>query len=284
MNSERQMPEIFKILLEDIQYNDILKRFARETDISYPVKYQSLFIKSRMLYDNKRGPYKDILNRNRFNDPTRWYSTINGEVQEKFTTVYYHYANIRKLETMAMKYCVEIIERMKQLSLKRPITVGFNYRKFSIEYEAFIFQLRALFDHFINSVSYYFGFRTIKRKSFLNKLSELTLKNKKAELILKIFENELPNIELLESKSKTSFGDMSDRDKIAHVGTISLNPLNIIFNPLKGPIILPFGRYEIKTPIEDHPSLSESIGPLMFGLFDFITNVYFALFASGRED
>jgi len=145
------------ILKEDPKYNEYVKEFAKAVNVTYPPEYQALFGLSRTLFNQKKGPYAKVSKNTKYNDIEYWYSSINGEVQEKFTNVYYHYLNIKNLEIVTMSYCEKIIERLKQLKLERPITIGYNFRKFSCEYEAFILQLQSCLEHFIHSVSYYFN-------------------------------------------------------------------------------------------------------------------------------
>jgi len=274
-----EMPAVFKILEEDTQYNEIQRRLLEETNISYPSKYRRIFGKSRTLLDKKLGPYSMIIKRDRYKDPQRWYETINGEVQEKFTSVYYHYSNIKRLEASTMEHCRSIIERMKQLNLDKPVTVAFFFRKFVCEYEAFVLQFGACFGHFIHSIAYYFGFFTYKKERLLNKLRELAAKNKKAEQVLKNFENNMPNFEIILSKSRRFPEGYSDRDKIAHAGQIFLNPVNIIFHPVKGATFLPVGKYNGSKAITHHPPLSKYLDSLMYGLFDFISDIYELVFS-----
>lgn len=276
LNSE--MPEVFNILDEDPQYNEILSQFARETNISYPSEYQRVFTVSRSLFDSQKGPFAEIAGRSRYNDPERWYSTINGEVQEKFTAVYYHYDNIKRLEKTTEKYCEEIIQRLKELNLDRPITLGFYFRKTVCEYEAFVFQLGACFEHFVNSRAYYFGFRTFKKEKFMNQMKVLAPKHRKACSLLSLFK-EMPKLNVLFSRSKVSFRDFSERDRIAHGGQIALNPLNIIFNPIKDRItLMPTGKYDGSKAFSHHPVLSRDLGELMYSLFDFIGKAYDTVF------
>jgi hypothetical protein len=275
---KEEIPHILKVLKEDRKYNECIKEFAKDVNVSYPPKYQIIFGVSRVLFDNKTGPYAKVAENTKCNDVEYWYSTINGEVQEKFTVVYYHYLNIKNLETVTMNHCKRIIERLKQLNLDRPTTVGFNFRKFGCEYEAFILQLRSCFEHFIHSIAYYFNFKTTKPERLMNKLNELAGKDQTASRILKKFEEGLPSLKVIVSKSRQFPAGYSDRDKIAHVGQILLNPLNIIFNPSGKVTILPVGKYDGSKAFTNHPNLSESIEPLMFALFDLIFESYGLIF------
>jgi len=275
---KEEMPQIFKVLKEDRKYNEYVKEFAKDVNVTYPPKYQAIFGVSRVLFDSKTGPYAKVAENTKYNDAEYWYSTINGEVQEKFTVVYYHYLNIKNLETVTMNHCERIVERLKQLNLDRPITVAFNFRKFGCEYEAFILQLRSCFEHFIHSVAYYFNFKTTDPGALKNKLNELSGKDQIANRLLKKFEESLPSLKVIISKSRQFPEGYSDRDKIAHIGQIFLNPLNIIFNPSGNVTIMPVGKYDGSKALTDHPYLSESIEPLMFAIFDLISESYGLIF------
>jgi len=271
MNEE--IPHIFKVL-KDRKYDEYVKEFEKDVNVVYPPKYQAIFGLSRVLFDKKTGPYAKVAENTQYNDTEYWYSTINGEVQEKFTVVYYHYLNIKNLETVTMSHCERIVERLKQLNLDRPITVGFNFRKFACEYEAFILQLRSCFEHFVHSIAYYFNFKTTKPEPLMNMLSKLAEKDPIAGQISKKFEESLPSLEVIVSKSRKFPEGYSDRDKIAHLGQIFLNPINIIFNPSGDVTILPVGKYDGSKAITNHPHLSESIEPFMYTLFDLISESY----------
>ncbi len=276
-----ETPDIFRILKEDRKYNEYVEEFANDVSVSYPPKYQAIFYTSRRLFDQKIGPYKWVSENTQYNDIEYWYSIINGEVQEKFATVYYHYLNIKNFELVTMHHCERIVERLKQLNIDRPLTVGFNFRKFACEYEAFILQLQSCLEHFIHSVAYYFNFKTTKPESLTNKLNELAIKNPTASGISKKLEEALPSLQVIISKSHKFPEGYSDRDKIAHIGQIFLNPLNIIFDPSSvSATILPVGKYDGSKAFTNHPHLSESIEPLMFTLFDLISESYALIFES----
>ena len=251
-----------------------MREFENDTNVVYHAKYRYIFYLSRVLFDGKTGPYAKVTKNTQYNDIEYWYSTINGEVQEKLTAVYYHYINIKNLEIATMKHSTRIVERLKQLKLDKPITIGLYFRKFGCEYEAFILQLRSCFEHFIHSTAYYFNFKTTKPEHFLNKIRELAVKDQMAGKILQRFETTLPSLGVIVSKSREFPEGYSERDKIAHLGQVFLNPLNIIFNPSKSVTILPVGRYDGSTAFTNHPQLSESVEPLMFALFDLIYDCY----------
>lgn len=273
------MPEISKILEEDRQYNQLVKEFENDINVVYPTQYRKIFEMSRVLFDDRKGAYAKVAKNTQCNDIGFWYSTINGEVQEKLTAVYHHYTNIKNLEDLTMNYSRKIVERLKQLNLGHPITIGFNFRKFGCEYEAFILQLQSCFEHFIYSTAYYLNFKTTKPEPFLRKIRELATKDHVAERLLKRFEAALPSLEkTIISKSREFPDGYSERDRIAHLGQIFLNPLNIIFNPSENVTILPVGRYDGSTAFTNHPQLSESVRPLMFTLFDLILDCYELMF------
>jgi hypothetical protein len=270
-----EMPAIFKILEEDQQYNQLVKEFENDINVVYPTKYQRIFGMSRVLFDDKAGGYARVAKNSRYNDIGYWYSMINGEVQEKLTAVYHHYTNIEKFEGLTMNHSRKIVERLKQLNLDRPITIGFNFRKFGCEYEAFILQLQSCFEHFIHSTAYYFNFKTTKPEPFLRKVQELATTDRLAERLLEKFKVAVPSLEkAIISKSREFPEGYSERDRIAHLGQIFLFPLNIIFNPSGDITILPVGRYDGSTAFTSHPQLSESVRTLMFTLFDLILDSY----------
>ena len=273
-----EMLHIFKVLKEDQKYNEYVNEFTKDVNVTYPPKYRTIFGISRVLFDKKTGPYAKVAENTKFNDIEYWYSTINGEVQEKITVVYYHYLNIKNLENVTVYHCQRIVERLKQLNLDRSITLGFNFRKFACEYEAFILQLRSCFEHFIYSVAYYFNFKTSKPEPFMNKLSELAKKDLVASRILKKFQESISSLKVIISKSRKFPEGYSERDKIAHIGQVFLNPLSIIFNPSGNITILPVGKYDGSMAFTNHPHLSESTKPLMFTLFDLICESYQLLF------
>ena len=274
-----EMPDIFEILKKDPQYNQLVKEFGNDVNLVYPAKYRNIFGISRVLFDSKSGPYARVAKNTQYNDIEYWYSTINGEVQEKLTAVYYHYVNIKNLEVVTINHSRRMVKRLKQLKLDRPVTIGFNFRKFGCEYEAFILQLQACFEHFIHSTAYYFNFKTTKPEHFLKKIRELAEKDQMAERILRRFEVALPSlVKVIISKSREFPEGYSERDRIAHLGQVFLNPLNIIFNPSENVTILPVGRYDGSTAFTNHPQLSESIEPLMFTLFDLISESYMFIF------
>jgi hypothetical protein len=274
-----EMPEIFKKLMEDRLYNQLAKEFENDVNVVYPIQYQKIFAISRVLFDKKEGAYAKVAKNTQLNDIEYWYSTINGEVQEKLTAVYYHYANIKNLEDLTINHSRKIIERLRQLNLDRPITIGFNFRKFGCEYEAFILQLQSCFEHFLHSTAYYFNFKTTKPEPFLNKMREIATKDSIAKRLLERFDRALPSLEkAIISKSHEFPQGYSERDRIAHLGQIFLFPLNIIFNPSENVTILPVGRYDGSTAFTNHPQLSESVKTLMFALFDLILDSYELLF------
>jgi hypothetical protein len=276
---DERMSDIFEILEKDAEYNRLIKEFADDINVAYPVKYQKIFEISRVLFDRKRGAYEKIVKNTQYNDIEYWYSTINGEVQEKLTAVYHHYINIRNLEALTVGHSRKIIQRLKELKLDRSITPGFNFRKFGCEYEAFILQLQACFEHFIHSTAYYFNFKTTKPESFLKKMRELATTDQIAEKSLQRFEAALPSlVKVVISKSRAYPEGYSERDRIAHIGQIFLHPLNIVFNLSENITILPVGRYDGSTAFTNHPQLSESIEPLMLTLFDLIFDSYLIMF------
>lgn len=279
----KEMPEIFRTIEKDPQYSQIIKEFENDVNVVYPIKYRRIFSMSRFLFDKKAGGYARVAKNTRYNDIGYWYSTINGEVQEKLTAVYHHYANIETLENLTKDHSRKIVERLKQLNLDRPITIGFTFRKFGCEYEAFILQLQSCFEHFIHSTAYYFNFETTKPERFLKKIKELATNDITAERVLERFELAIPSLEkAIISKSREFPQGYSERDRIAHLGQIFLNPLNIMFSPSGDITILPVGRYGGSTALAHHPQLSESVKTLMVTLFDLILNCYELLFADER--
>lgn len=276
--SSEELPEIFRTLRNDTQLRRISHCLSEEVGVSLPFKYREIFIMSWNLKNQEAGPYAEIKNRDRKNDPLYWYETINGEVQEKFAAVYYHYTNIKSLELVVKKYCDSIIGRMKELELDKPVTQGFYLRRIIFEYESFILQCRACFEHFIHSIAYYFGFFTTNKESLLKTLNRLSVQNEKALRVYQLFRDEMPDFDVFLSKSKVYPIGYSERDKIAHVGQIQLRPLNIIFNPSTGAAILPIGKHDDTRDLSNQQNLSDAISSLMDDLFQFISKIYSVIF------
>jgi hypothetical protein len=89
-------------------------------------------------------------------------------------------------------------------------------------------------------------------------------------------------LQVIVSKSRKFPEGYSDRDKIAHIGQVFLYFLTINFDPSSGSVtISPVGRVDdVSKALTNHPYLSESIEPLMFTLFNLISESYELIFKS----
>lgn len=262
----------------------LIDDFVDKLGASIPSEYRSPFLKSWELHNEQSGPFKEVADRPRYNRPDLFYEMVNGEVQEKFHAVYYHQKNADSMQKLVEKYCVRINEVAKELEIEWPVTVSITLRKLHFEYEAFIFQCRACLDHFAGSVSYYFGFIAKDIDGLKNKLEQLSSKNPKARRILDVMEKDekfyLRIHEFLQSKTKNRdfLKDWSDRDKMAHYGTILMRPLNVMINPASGTKILHLARQEKGKDTFNLPRLTELMESFMRDLFKFIAEVYDIIF------
>jgi hypothetical protein len=258
----------------------ITDEFARAFNVRPPLQFTEIFLKSWKLQTKKIGIYKEVECRQRYNKPAVLYEMINGKVQEKFSLIYYHQQNAVALQRTADGYIGRIILKANELGIDWPITLCISLGKIHYEYEAFILQCRACIDHFAGSLSYYFGFFAKDLDGVRNKLVDLSSKNSKAKRIIeKIEENKefySRLHELLISKTKNAdfLSDWSDRDKIAHYGTVLMRPLNIMINPKAGTKVLHFARQEKGKDTFDLPKITEIMESFMCDLFKFIKEIY----------
>lgn len=264
--------------MENPKMREVVDEFTEKLGVRIPSEYRLPFVKSWELFNKNRGPFSEIKRRSRYNQPESFYGMINGEVQEKFHAIYYHLQNAIYLQKLVDEYTSRVIDTAKELDIDWPITVGLTLRKLYFEYEAFILQCRACLDHLVVSVSYYFGFYTIKMDSLKRKLEELSLKDAKAQKILNLVNTNRKFYDLIKSKTKSRPSNLSDRDRIAHYGHVLMRPLNIMINPISGTKILPVARHEKGGDTFSLPSLVELMESLMRDLFSFIIEIYDVIF------
>lgn len=254
----------------------------RKIDVHIPSGYRLPFIKSLERFNKNEAPFSEIKRRSKFNQPESLYNMINGEVQEKFHAVYYHLQNAIYLQKLVNEYTNRVIDTAKELGIDWPVTVGLTLRKLHFEYEAFILQCRACLDHFVVSLSYYFGFYTIKIDKLKKKLEELSPKDAKALTILNLMNKRREFYDIIKSKTKSRPSNLSDRDRIAHYGRVLMRPLNIMINPTSGTKILQLARHEKEEETFEEtlalPSLVEFMKSLMRDLFSFIIEIYDVIF------
>jgi hypothetical protein len=261
----------------------IVDDFTNAFNVHIPPDYRLPFIRSWELRNTKSGPFKEISNRPRYNQPDLFYEMVNGEVQGKFHAIYYHQKNAEYMQKLVENYCARVGEVAKEMAIDWPITVGIGLEKLSFEYEAFVFQCRACLDRFARSVSYYFGFTATNIDGLKKKLKELSSKNPKAQKVLDGIEKNkelyLRIHELLQSKTKNSdfLKDWSDRDKAAHYGRILMRPLNIMIKP-GSTTILHLARQEKGKDTFNLPCLTEIMKSFMQDLLKFITEIFSILF------
>jgi len=258
---------------------EIMNGFTEELGVTIPSRYRWIFTRSWELYNKKQGPFGEITKRPKYSHPEKLYNMINGEVQEKFHAVCYHMQNAAYLQKLVDEYTNQLINTAKEIGIDWPITVGITLRKLYFEYEAFILQARACLDHFIVSLSYYFGFYTIKIDSFKRKLEEFSGKNPKAEKVLDLMNKPRKFYELVKSKTREHPSSFSDRDRIAHCGYVLMRPLNVMINPISGTKVLPVARHEKGEDTFDLSPLIELMESLMHDLFSFIIEIYAVIFA-----
>jgi len=282
MNSNQENGNVrARKVMEKMQHpkmREIIHEFIEKVDITIPREYQSVFIKSSKLIKENKGPFNRITRRTNFNQPQSFFHLINGEVQEKFHAVHFHLQNAIHLQKLVDNYTNRVIDTAKELGIDWPVTVGISLRKLSLEYEAFILQCRACLDHFVVSVSYYFGFYTIKIDSLRKKLEELSLKDAKAQKILSIMNKHRKFYDLLKSKTRSRPSDLSDRDRIAHHGRVLMRPLNIMINPISGTKVLQLARHEKGEDTFNLPPVIELMESIRRDLFSFIIDVYGVIF------
>jgi hypothetical protein len=266
--------------MENPEMRALVNEFARSFNVRSPPEYTRTFLKSWDLHTKKVGIFKEIESRPRYNKPDELYEMINGKIQEKFSLIYYHQQNAVELQRIADGYIGRIILKANELGIDWPITLSISLGKIHYEYEAFIFQCRACVDHFAGSLSYYFGFFAKDLNSVRNKLVNLSLKNNKAKRILekmdknKEFYSRLHQLLISKTKNTNFLSDWSDRDKIAHFGTVLMRPLNIMINPKSGTKVLHLARQEKGKDSFDLPKITEVMASFMRDLFKFVTETY----------
>ena len=79
----------------------VINEFTEQRGVSIPSEYRQPFLKSWELFNKNRCPSSKIKRRSRFNQPESLCNMINGEVQEKFHTVYYNLQNAKYLQKLA---------------------------------------------------------------------------------------------------------------------------------------------------------------------------------------
>ncbi len=262
------------------EMRSLTDEFVRAFNVRPPPKYMRIFLKSWDLHTRKSGIFKEVESRQRYNKSDSLYEMINGEVQGKFSLIYYYLQNVVALQKIAEGYTGRIILKANELGINWPITVGLSLGKISYEYEAFIFQCRACVDHFAGSLSHYFGFFAINLDKVKTRLVALSSKNSKAKRILEKMEEDKEFYarlhELLISKTKNTdfLSDWSDRDKIAHYGAVLMRPLNIMINPKSGTQVLHLARQEKGKDMFSLPKIAEIMELFMCDLFRFIAEIY----------
>ena len=262
-------PEMLKIT------NELLKSL----NIRPPVELTAIFHQSHSAYRARRGIFGDVENRDRCNNAEVLFNKINGHVQEKFASIYYHYNNATELQKIAEGYIGQIILKANELGLDSSLTISLSIQKLKYEYEAFILQCSACLDHFADSLSYSFGFHANNLDKVEKQLTQLSHKNDKASRIVKkIKENEefcsrLHELLISKTKREDFFSNWSDRDKITHSGDINMLPLNIMLNPKTGTKVLHLARKIQGKSDLDLPKITLFMRSFMFDLFRFISEI-----------
>src|SRR5207245_6796549 len=142
----------------------------------------------KILTSKRAGPFTEVANRGNFNDRNLFYEMINGNVQEKFFIMEYHYENYCRVENIAVGIDSMLVHLHQNLSKAGGSSgVFFATRKLDAESESFILQMRACLDQFARSVGYYFE-TSVMRFGKLQRYLEFNRRgNEKARNILAIF-------------------------------------------------------------------------------------------------
>jgi hypothetical protein len=279
----RDIPDAFKVT-NNPEMRKIIDELIHSLNTRLPYELTNIFRQSHLAYQTSQGIFGEVKNRTTYNDAELLYNKINSHVQEKFSAIYYHYNNAIELQKMVEGYIGQIILKANELGLNRSLTMSLSIQKLKYEYEAFILQCRACLDHFADSLSYSFGFRSNNLDKVEKHLTQLAHKNNRAnQIVKKIMKDEefcsrLHELLISKTKQEDLFPDWSDRDKITHLGDINMLPLNIMFNPKTGVKVLHLARKVHGKSDLDLPKITLFMHSFMVDLFRFISEIYEILF------
>ncbi len=216
-------------LFKSEEFARIMQEFNQQISPSLPRKYFVLFEKiHQILLSKLSSSFTEIEKRRSFNDKKVFYEMINGNVQEKFFALQYHYENYCKVESVAVGIATRMVPLyQKVLGARGSSGISFPTRKLDVESEAFILQLRSCLDQFSRSVAYYFETTTTRVTKLTRYLKKNRSGNDKAKKVLALFKAYSSFLNTLTSTPQRR----SKRDTIAHYERLSFRSLGLNIFP-----------------------------------------------------